>query len=253
MGRDEDVNVGKRLGDAPDGSEDVGHRLAPALPPVRGHEHDALPADHRLADGAALFELVGHLANVQQCVDDGVAGDGDVAVGHALADQVRGRCRGRREVPAGQPRRQAAVHFFRIGAVDIARAQSGLDVADRHLVVERRERGREGGGGVALHEHCVRTDPLHQRSEPRQRPDGDVGQGLARLHDVEVVVGRDLEDLEDLVEHLAMLRGHGDDGLEAVPLGEFRHDRRHLDRLGPRSKRHEHASRHVLPLSLASA
>ncbi len=45
---------------------------------------------------------------------------------------------------------------------------------------------------------------------------GDVVEVLSLLHDVEVVVGLDIEDTEDLVEHLTMLPCDVDDGPKAV-------------------------------------
>ena len=45
---------------------------------------------------------------------------------------------------------------------------------------------------------------------PLQHGAGDVGQILPRGHDVEVEIGREPEELEHLVEHLAVLGGDAD-------------------------------------------
>ena len=85
---------------------------------------------------------------------------------------------------------------------------------DRHLVEERRERGSERGRRVALDEERVGTYLLDERAQARKRAHRDVGERLAVLHDVEIVVRNDAEQGEHLVEHLAMLRRDRHDRLE---------------------------------------
>lgn len=57
-----------------------------------------------------------------------------------------------------------------------------------------------------------------------------VEQGLARLHDRQVLVGRHIEDAQHLVEHLAVLACHGHDGLELLLARlQLVDERAHLD------------------------
>jgi hypothetical protein len=43
---------------------------------------------------------------------------------------------------------------------------------------------------------------------------GDVGKVLPRLHQVQIELGRNLEQLQHLIEHLAVLGGHAHAGIE---------------------------------------
>lgn len=57
-----------------------------------------------------------------------------------------------------------------------------------------------------------------------------VEQRLARLHDRQVVVWGHAEDAQNLVEHLAVLAGHGHDGLKLIRTRlELVDERAHLD------------------------
>jgi len=59
---------------------------------------------------------------------------------------------------------------------------------------------------------------------------------LIRRHDVEIEIGPDLEELQQVVEHLAMLRRHTNDRLDMRMRREFVHHRCHLDRVRARSE-----------------
>src|SRR5262249_49237753 len=80
-----------------------------------------------------------------------------------------------------------------------------------------------------------------QRIEGRQRPRGDLGEGLARRHEVEIVVGSDSEALKHLVKHRAMLRSDADFDRDAIL--QFPHvadDGAELDGLRPRAENEEY-------------
>jgi len=102
--------------------------------------------------------------------------------------------------------------------------------------VKGRDRGAEGRRRVALNEQPVRGVIREDAVQGLEGARGDLVGRLVGAHEVEVDVGPDLEEIEDLVEHLAVLRGRADDGLEArgLPL-EAADDRGELDRLRPRS------------------
>ncbi len=121
----------------------------------------------------------------------------------------------------------------------ISSGQARLDVGDGDLLVVGRQGGGQRGGRVAVHEHAFgpkRSEHAAQSGEDRA---GDVGQSLARLHDVQVVVRRDVEQGEHLVEHLAMLRRDAHADVELRHAREALDDGRHLDGFGPRSE-HDH-------------
>ena len=71
---------------------------------------------------------------------------------------------------------------------------------------------------------------LEDGFELKQHVARHVEQRLARLHDRQVVVGRNAEDAQHLVEHLAVLAGHGHDGLELILVRlQLVDERAHLD------------------------
>lgn len=165
-------------------------------------------------------------------VDTGVAGDPDPGLGLALPEQILlARLRGGEVVLAHDVYR-LAVELLRPGAVDVVRAQAGLDVAHGNLQVEACERGGEAGRGVAVDQDDIGPLVLEDRLELEQHVARHVEQRLARLHDRQVVVWGHAEDAQHLVEHLAVLTGHGHDGLELIPARLQLVDKRaHLDSL----------------------
>ena len=205
------LGVGVLLHHAADGAEHAVHGLPKVLAAVRRDEDEAgalrpleLGVGVALAHGGA------------QGVDAGVAGDPDPGLGLALVQQVLFAGLRGGEIVLAHDVDGLAVELLRPGAVDVVRAQAGLDVSNGNLQVEARERRREAGRGVAVHEHDVGPLVLEDRLELEQHVASHVEQRLARLHDRQVVVGRHAEDAQHLVEHLAVLAGHGDDGLELI-------------------------------------
>ena len=110
-------------------------------------------------------------------------------------------------------------------------------MADRNLQVEARQRGGEARRGVAVDEDHVGPLVLQDGLELEQHVAGHVEQSLAGLHDGKVVVGRDVEHPQHLLEHLAVLARHADDGLELSRAGlELVDERAHLDGLRTRAE-----------------
>lgn len=219
------LGVGVLLHHAADGAEHAVHGLAEVLAAVRRDENEAgtlrpvkLRMGVSLAHGGA------------QGVDARITGDPDLRLRLALADQVllaglRG-C----EVVLAHDVDRLAVELLRPWAVDVVRAQAGLDVAHGDLQVEARERSGEAGRGVPVDQDHVGPLVLEDGLELDQHVARHVEQGLARLHDRQVLVGRHIEDAQHLVEHLAVLACHGDDGLELVSARlQLVDERAHLD------------------------
>ena len=196
---------------AADGAEHAVHGLAQVLAAVRRDEDEAgalrpgeLGVGIPLAHGGA------------QGVDAGVAGDPDLRLRLALAEQVLLAGLRGGEVVLADDVHGLAVELLRPGAVDVVRAQAGLDVAHRDLQVEARERSSEAGRGVAMDQDDVGPLVLEDRLELEQHVARHVEQRLARLHNGQVVVGSHVEDAQHLVEHLAVLARRGHDGLELI-------------------------------------
>lgn len=217
--------VGVLLHHASDGAEHTVHGLAQVLAAVRSYEDEA-GAFRPLELGVAVSLAHGSA----QRVDAGVPGDPDLRFGLALAEQVLLAGLSRGEVVLAHDVYRLAVELLRPGAVDVVRAQAGLDVPHGDLQVEACECGGEAGRGVAVDQDHVGLLVLEDRLELEQHVARHIEQRLARLHDGEVVVGCHVEDAQHLVEHLAVLAGHGDDGLELISARlQLVDERAHLD------------------------
>ena len=221
------LGVGALLHHAADGSEHAVHGLAQVLAAVRRDEDEAgalgpvelgvgVPVAHGGAKG----------------VNAGVPGDPDLGLGLALAEQVLLARLRRGEGVLAHDVDRLAVELLGPGAVDVVRAQPGLDVPHGDLQVEASERRGEAGRGVAVDQDHVGLLVLEDRLELEQHVARHVEQRLARLHDRQVVVWDHAEDAQHLVEHLAVLTGHGHDGLELIPARlQLVGERAHLDSL----------------------
>lgn len=210
---------------AADGAEHPVHGLAQVLAAVRRDEDEAgALGPLELGVGVALAH------GGAQGVDAGVAGDPDLGLWLALVKKVLLTGLRGGEVVLAHDVDRLAVELLGPGAVDVVRAQAGLDVAHGYLQVEARERRGEAGRGVAVHEHDVGPLVLEDGLELEQHVARDVEQRLARPHDSQIVVGRNIEDAQHLVEHLAVLARHGHDGLELLLARlQLVDERAHLD------------------------
>ena len=219
------LGVGVLLHHAADGAEHAVHGLAQVLAAVCRDEDEAgALGPVELGVGVALAH------SGAQGVDAGVSGDPDLRFGLTLGEQVLpARLRGG-EVILAHDIDGLAVELLRPGAVDVVRAQAGLDVAHGDLQVEAGERRREAGRSVTMDQDHVGPLVLEDGLELEQHVARHVEQGLARLHDGEVVVGCHVEDAQHLVEHLAVLAGHGDDSIELIRVRlQLVDERAHLD------------------------
>jgi hypothetical protein len=123
---------------------------------------------------------------------------------------------GGREVHVRDAGDDAAVHLLGPRVVDVAAAQSGLDMADRNLAVISGEARDHRGQCVAMHDHAVRLLGVQRRADAGDEPRGERIEALVLLHHVEVDVRHDPGDLQHLIEQAAMLRGDADAGLQAL-------------------------------------
>lgn len=212
---------------AADGAEHAVHGLAQVLAAVRRDEDEAgalRPLE--LWMGVALAH------GCAQGVDARVAGDPDLGLRLALVQKVLPTGLSGCEIVLAHDVDRLAVELLGPGAVDVVRAQARLDVAHGNLQVEACERRGEAGRGVAVHEHHVGPLVLEDELELEQHVARHVEQRLARLHDRQVMVGSHVEDAQHLVEHLAVLAGHGHDSLELIRARlQLIYERAHLDGL----------------------
>jgi hypothetical protein len=139
---------------------------------------------------------------------------------------------------ARQPRGQHPVGLFGIRGSEVPGAQPGLDVAHWNVPVEGGQRGAEHRGRVALHEDQVGPAPGKVAVDGFDRARGQPGERLARAHEVEVGVRPDAEDVQDLVEHLAVLGRNADAAVETTVDLEPEDHRGQLDGLRPGAEDH---------------
>ena len=133
------------------------------------------------------------------------------------------------EVKARQAPDHGAIGLLREGRLQVAGAQTRFHMAYRDVPIEGRQGPGQAGCGVALHQHHVRLFRIQNTAQRFEGPRRHPEEVLVLAHDVQIVVGLDLEEVQDLVEHLAMLRGHADPALNAVGLFQCRDQRCHLD------------------------
>ena len=72
-----------------------------------------------------------------------------------------------------------------------------------------------------MDQHQVRLDLAEHSLHPQQAFGGDSGQGLARLHDVQIKLWVQVKDLQHRVQHLAVLGGDAAQALNLRPGGQF--------------------------------
>ena len=238
------LGVGVLLHHAADGAEHAVHGLAQVLAAVRRDEDEA-GALRPLELGMGVPPAHGGA----QGVDAGVAGDPDPGLGLALVQQVLLAGLRGGEIVLAHDVDGLAVELLRPGAVNVVRTQTGLNVSQGDLQVEAGQCRGEAGRGVAVNQDHVGPLALEDRLELEQHVARHVEQRLARFHDGEVVIGRDVEDAQHLVEHLAVLAGHGDDSIELIRVRlQLVDERAHLDclRTGAEDE-HYLIFRHIKP------
>lgn len=234
------LGVGVLLHHAADGAKHAVHGLAQVLATVRRDEDEA-GALRPLELGVGI--AIAHSG--AQGVDAGVSGDQDLRLRLALVQKVFLAGLSGGEIVLAHDVDRLTVELLRPGAEDVVRAQARLNVAHRDLQVEARERSGEAGRGIAVYEHDIGLLVLEDRLELEQHVARNVEQSLSRLHDRKVVVGRHAEDAQHLVEHLAVLPGHGDDSLELIRARlQLVDERAHLDCLRA-SAENEHNFFHI--------
>lgn len=172
------LDVGVLVHHAVNRAEHLPHRLTEVLATVGGNENQPT------ALCPVEFGVTVVLAHRRfQRVDGGVAGDIDRACVLALADEVLLRQFGRRKVIATDDTDRLAIELLGVRAVNVVCTKSRLDVSDRDLQVEARERGHEGGRGIAVDEDNVRLDFFEDFLDTIKYIRRDVEQGLLVLHD----------------------------------------------------------------------
>ena len=143
-----------------------------------------------------------------------------------------------------------AIHFFGPGVINVAAAQTRLDMADFDLAVIGRKRACHGGRGIALHDHPIGFFRVENFANTGQQARGERIERLVGLHDVEVMLGREFCEVQHLIQHIAMLARDADAAVKARVSAERMRQREQFDRLWASAENRQdalrcrHATRH---------
>ena len=225
------LHVLKGLGHPAEGGHDVGHGLAVILPPVAGDQDDLLMFIVQLVEQFSCKVIILYNCCLES-VNDGIAGDKH-PVGDVLPGQVGHVGGSGTEMQVGNVAHQLAVHLLREWGVLVPGAQAGLHMTHLDLMVESGQSTGKGGGGVAMDQHQVGLGLLQHPLHAQQALGGDGGQGLPGLHNVQVILRLESENVQHRVQHLAVLRGNTADRGDVGPALKLLHQGGHLDGLRP--------------------
>jgi hypothetical protein len=116
------------------------------------------------------------------------------------------------------------------------RPQSRFDMHKAGPAIKRGQRTGHHRRGVALGHKAIWL-LLHNCSvDSLDASSRQLGQCLIGLHQLQVQIGGEREVFRNLIEHLSVLAGEANDGLDLVVCDACLDDRSHLDGLGTRPK-----------------
>ena len=244
----ENHEIVKGFSDPPRGAVYASQRGAEVFPPVGGQQQEALvrPEICRHRDGISMID------RISQGVDNGVPGDKNAIPGDAFPQQMLPAQRSRGKEQIAQPICQLSVHFLRKRAVFVVAAQARLHMPDRDLMIVGCKRGGQAAACVPVHQYKVRANNPDNLLHPSQHGICDRGQALSLPHDVQVIVRRQTEDLQHLVEHLPVLAGHTNRTSNVRTFLQFFDQRRHFDGLRPGAEYAEHTNHVYLPFRFSA-
>src|SRR5439155_7295672 len=216
----------------PESAADPPDGFAEILAPVSGHEHEVTTSTCQRAGLRATPR-----GDPPHRIDDGVASQIDSPFGaRALPTKVLGGSSRRREVQFSDLADDAAHELLRKRARADAGPKSSLHVGHGLLAKESRDGRGHRAGRVTLNDDHVWPFLIDHSSNSGNHRSHDVFRALIRAHHVEIMLGVKVEDLEDLVEHFAVLGGDADHRLNIRTIPKLEHQWGELHRLRARSK-----------------
>ena len=210
---------------------DVFQGLSQIFPTVGSHGNDTFALE---VDGIQFFFMEGIIFfdGMCQSVDNCIAGD-ENAVSVDVFFQQMFLCQfGRRKVQVCEGPCQAAVHFFGERLILIIGTQTSFHMTHFHLIIICSQCTCECGGCVPMDQYDVGFFLRHNFFQPCEGTGGDACQCLAALHDIQIVFGMQIENLQNLIQHFSMLGGDADDAFDAFRLFQHFHQRCHFDGFG---------------------
>ncbi len=137
--------------------------------------------------------------------------------------------------------RHAPVDFFRKWLPFVMCAQPGFHVPNPDPPVIGCQGRRHHRGCIALHQHPIGGKFSQHRIQAGKNRRRQLRQCLVRLHQIQVKIRQDLEQVQHLVEHLAMLSRYTYTGFDPGCFGQAAHHRRHFHRFRPGAKNRQDA------------
>ena len=127
---------------------------------------------------------------------------------------------------------KTSVHLFGIRRIFVICAQSCLNVTDFRLIVKRRERADKGSAGVAVNKHNVGFCLVYNVIKTGERICCNGQKRLSVFHNIQIVIGCDVENFKHLVEHLSVLCCNRNDRLNIFVFFKLLYKRSHFYSLG---------------------
>jgi hypothetical protein len=204
---------------------DVLQGLAKILSPMRCDQEESgaglrkelganRPGSYPLAQQGCQPRRWRQPCHLVQGIDDRVAGNQDAPLGDPLIEQVLAGPLGRSQVEVGNDSHHPAVHLLREGLPLVVGTQAGLHMGHCDSRIKGSQGCSSGGGGISLDYYPVRLLSPQERLQGRQYGGGNPAGCLVWLHEVEVIVRDNGKELEHLVQHLTVLAGNTDPGLQ---------------------------------------
>ena len=148
---------------------------------------------------------------------------------------------------AGNP----PVHFLRKGRIQIARTQTRFDVPHPDPAVKCRHGGGHDRRRIPLDQDKVRILAPQDFIDAQDHPCRQLGQGLVRLHDVQIDVRLDMENPQHVVEHLPVLGRYAHPRADLRMLLHRAYDGRKLYGFGTRPENDQYLLHQTTPPNIA--
>ena len=216
------------VGQTSNRTTDVLHRLTVIFTAMCSHKNDAVVLEIQCLQCRVTERKVithGHVNGVYYRI----AADQN-AIGDLFTCQIVAIACGRCKMQIGNLADQLAVHLFRERRVFIVGAQTGFYMSDRDLVIKCCKCTGKGGRSVAMYQNDIRLGLFQHGIQTMQRLFGNGCKRLTLLHDIQIIVGLDIENIQHLIEHLTMLCRYTDNALGMLVLLQCVDQRSHLNR-----------------------
>src|SRR5690242_10696599 len=136
-------------------------------------------------------------------------------------------------MPARKAGSEPTIHLLRKRLRDVMRAKSSFHMRDWHPGMKRCERGSQSRRCISLDNHDTWFLAGENGAKPGADPVHDLQRMLVRTHHVQVIIGMNAEYIQDLIQHLAMLRGHRYARIQRSLFAQMVDERRKLDGFRP--------------------